>query len=131
MRTGKVEVPGIPVPFRNGHRTKRNLGPFQVKARQVHSFDVLPASESMQAVFQPVMIPGRDEEQDKAECEHRIAECRPSQFMRNDSAEEAAGKNCKASRGKPRADAAAVRFQTGGAPQCMNEMLLAGWFQSW
>jgi hypothetical protein len=74
------------------------------------SFDALPAPESMQPVFQPVMIPGHDEEQDEAGGEDQIAEYRPAESMRDDGAEERAGKNGQASRGETRADAAAVRI---------------------
>ena len=76
--TGQVKVSGIPVPLRDGYLTKWNLRPLQTEARQVHAFDALPTPESMQAIFEPVMIPGYDQEQDEAGCEHQIAEKRPA-----------------------------------------------------
>ena len=130
-RTGQVKVPGIPVALRNGYLTKRNLRPFQTESRQVHAFDALPAPESMQAIFEPVMIPGHDEEQDEAGGEDQIAKHRPAYFMWNDGAEQAAGKNREPSRGKPRADAAAIRVQMSRAPERMDEMLLTSGFRSW
>ena len=128
---GQVKVSGIPVPLRNGYLTKRNLRPLQTESRQVHAFDALPAPESMQAIFEPVMIPGHDEEQDEAGCEHEIAEKRPAKLMRNDGTEEARGKNRETSRGKPRADATPGCFELPRAPKCMDEMLLTAWVQSW
>jgi hypothetical protein len=96
----------------------------------VNSFDAFPAPESMQAIFQPVMIPGHDEEEDKARCQNQIAEHRPAEFMRNDGAKEAAGKNREPYRRKPRADASAIRFQTSRTAECMDKLLLTDWARS-
>ena len=44
----------------------------------MYSFDALPAPQPMQAIFEPVMIPGHDQEQDEAGREDKIAEERPA-----------------------------------------------------
>ena len=78
MRAGEVEISGIAVPFRHRDWMQRNLCPGQVHAGQMDLFDALPAPESMQAIFEPVMIPGHDQEQDEAGREDQIAEERPA-----------------------------------------------------
>ena len=117
MGPGEVEVGRVPVSFRHGYRAKRNVGPAQTHAREVHLLDALPAAEPVQAIFEPVMMPSHNEEQHEAEREGGVAEQGPSQFMRNDRAEKSDGKDCEPPGCKPCAGPAGIRLQLCHAAQ--------------
>lgn len=121
MGPGEVEVARVPMSFGYGYRAKWNLSPGQTQAREVHLFDALPAAEPVQAIFEPVMIPGHNEKQHEAECEYDVAEEGPSQFMWNDGAEESDGKDCEPPPRKPRAGPAGICFQLRRAAQYADE----------
>ena len=91
----------------------------------MHLFDALLAAESVQAIFEPVMIPGHYEEQQEAACEYGVAEQGPSQFVWNDGAEESSGKNCETPGGEPLADTAAIRFYSCQAAQHSHQTLFS------
>lgn len=125
MRACEVEISGIPMPFRHRDGPKRNLGPGQVHPGEMDLFDALPAVESMQAVFEPVMIPGHCEEQDDAERQRHVAGGRPSHFMRDDRAEQPEGEDGQASAGESRADASTLGFQPRDATEPAQQGCLA------
>ena len=92
----------------------------------MHSFDALPAPESMQAIFEPVMILGHREEQDNAECQHHVAGRRPPHFVGNDRAQESTSKDGQAPGGESRAGASAAAFQSRHAAKTAYQACLAG-----
>ena len=89
-------------------------------------FDPLPAVESMQAVFEPVMIPGHRQEQGDAERQRHVAGGRPSHFMRYDRAEQPKGENGQASGGESRADASTLGLQPRDATEPAQQACSAG-----
>ena len=111
MRTDEVQVFGITKPFRLRSLAQRDVGPMEMDTRDVPLFDMPPAAESMQPIFQFVMMPGQDEEKDEEAGERAVAEVGSKPFMNGDGRHEADGKSRQSPAGEPFAEPPALRIQ--------------------
>ncbi len=135
MGAGEVEIFGVTMSFWDRGRAERNACPVETNACHMRLFDVTPAAEPMQPIFQFVMMPGQDEETDKEAGERAVAGLRPAPSMHHDGSQQADRKNRKPPAGKPFAEPPALCIQTVDAAQYPQQTGLSIWrtmrFDSW
>lgn len=117
MGTGQVEVMSITMPFRHGGLAQRDVGPVEMDACHMRLLDAPPAAKAMQPVFQFVMMPGQDEEENEEADERAITKLRSTPFVNGNRRQEANCKNCESPAGEPFTEPSAPRIQTVDAPE--------------
>ena len=117
MGAGKVEIFGIAMSFRHRGLAEGNLRPVQADACHMRLLDPLPAAESMQPIFEFVMMPGQDKEEDEEACESAVAKLSPAQFVDDDGSQQSDCKDRETPTGEPFAEPSAPRIQAVDAAQ--------------
>ncbi len=128
MGTGEIQVFGIAMSFRHRGLTERNVSPVETYACHMRLLDALPAAESMQPIFQFVMMPGQDKEADEEACESAVAELRPAQFVDDDRCQQSDSKNCKPPTGEPFAEPSTPCIQAVDSAEYPNKTGLSSWY---
>ena len=127
MGSGEVEVVGIAVPFRHDGGAQGEVGPVEMDACHMSLLDAPPPTQSMQPIFQFVMMPGQDEEEDEETRERAIAPWGTSPFVKGNRDRQADCKGRQSPAGEPFAEPSSLDIQAVDPAQDSKEAGLPGW----